>query len=91
MSNRIKVEISNHVAQVILSRSEKMNAIDIASKNPLAIEAAKRIFNKIPYLNDEDALMQDSVEQESIALTKHQLESIAAAMTKRSAIYENTR
>ncbi len=66
-------------------------AEEIASKNPLAIETAKRIFNKIPDLSDEDALMQESVEQEKIALTKYQFESIAAAMAKRPAKYENTR
>ena len=64
---------------------------EIASKNPLTIETAKRIFNKISDLNDEDALMQDSVEQEKIALIKYQFESIAAAMAKRPAKYENTR
>ena len=66
-------------------------AEEIASRNPLAVEAAKGVFNRAPHLDDAETLMMESVEQEKIALTPHQRESIAAGLQKRPAKFPNTR
>ena len=64
-------------------------ARDIASKNPDAIRADKQIFNSLPLLSDEDALVQESVLQDKIIGSRNQIEAVMAELQKRPAVFED--
>ena len=57
----------------------------IATKNPDAIRAAKRISNMMGEATDADLLMAESVEQTEIIYKPNQLEAVAAFFEKREA------
>lgn len=61
----------------------------IASKNPDAIKADKQIFNSIPQMSDEDALVQESVLQDKIIGSKNQIEAVMSELQKRPAVYSD--
>jgi len=68
-----------------------MLANEIASKSPSAIVKAKKVFNEAPYLNMEDGLMLESVEQKEIILKKNQMEAVFSGMQKRKAEFDDFR
>ncbi len=66
-------------------------AKEIASKSPSAIVTAKKVLNQAPYLNVEEGLMLESVEQDKIIMKKNQMEAVFASMQKREGNFEDHR
>ena len=66
-------------------------AKEIAGKSPDAIEAAKRIYNAAPYLDEAEGLLLESREQDAIVSQPNQVESIMAALEKRAGLFKNAR
>ncbi|MEM9820510.1 MAG: crotonase/enoyl-CoA hydratase family protein [Bacteroidota bacterium] len=66
-------------------------ATEIASKSPSAIVKAKKLLNAAPYLNREEGLMMESVEQEAIMSQKNQLEAVFSSLQKRPGNFEDYR
>lgn len=66
-------------------------AQEIASKNPHAIQAAKSLFNKAPYLDIEEGLLYESQLQDQIIGKPNQLEAIMSAIQKRKGNFSNGR
>jgi enoyl-CoA hydratase/carnithine racemase len=66
-------------------------AREIASKSPSAIEAAKRIYNRIGSLSVEEAMLQESLEQDGIKGGHNQVESIASQREQRPGRFVNAR
>jgi len=66
-------------------------ATEIASKSPSAIVLAKKVLNEAPYLNQEDGLMMESVEQDKLLKKKNQLEAVFSSMQKRPGNFEDFR
>ncbi|WP_300378935.1 crotonase/enoyl-CoA hydratase family protein [Henriciella sp.] len=64
-------------------------ATTIASKNPDAIRANKKIFNSVRQMSDGDALMQESVLQDEIIGSKNQIEAVMAELEKRPAAFSD--
>jgi len=63
-------------------------AREIASKNPDAIRAAKRLYNA--YGDDaERLLMAESVEQAGVIRTENQIEAVRANMEKRAPVFRD--
>ncbi len=63
-------------------------AAEIASKNPDAIQANKRLFNQMRYKNEADGLMHESVEQEAIIGQPNQMEAVMATLENRPGNYK---
>ncbi len=59
-------------------------ATEIASKNPAAIQAAKRLINKLPDMNEDEILLMESAEQDKITGTPNQMEAVFSFMQKRA-------
>ena len=66
-------------------------AKEIASKNPDAIVKAKKLFNSVPHLTEEEGLLMESVEQDEVIGKPNQLESIFATLQKREGNFKNYR
>ncbi|GAB5451565.1 MAG: crotonase/enoyl-CoA hydratase family protein [Halioglobus sp.] len=60
-------------------------AADIAGKHPAAIREAKRLFNQLPDMPEDDILMSESIAQERVMRTPDQIEAVMASMEKRAA------
>lgn len=60
-------------------------AKEIASRNPDAVQAAKRVMNRLPDMNEDEILMMESEEQDKISGTPNQIEAVMAFMQKRAA------
>lgn len=60
-------------------------AKEIASRNPDAVQAAKRVMNRLPDMNEDEILMMESEEQDKISGTSNQIEAVMAFMQKRAA------
>lgn len=58
-------------------------AHQIASRNPHAIRAAKRLSNSMHDRSTNDLLMEESIEQHAIMRTPNQVEAVIAGMAKR--------
>lgn len=56
---------------------------DIASRNPAAIRAAKRLLNKAPYEGAAETLLAESVEQDGIIGSPNQVEAVMANLENR--------
>lgn len=59
-------------------------ATEIASRNPHAIQASKRLINQLPDMTEDEILMMESVEQDKIGRTPNQIEAVMAFMGKRA-------
>ena len=59
-------------------------AREIASKNPDAIRAAKRILNDAPYADAARGLLAESTEQDRLIGTANQIEAVKANLQKRA-------
>lgn len=66
-------------------------AREIAGRSPSAVEAAKRVYNKLPSLTVAEALLQESVEQDALKGQHNQAESVAAGRDKRAPVFVNAR
>jgi enoyl-CoA hydratase/carnithine racemase len=58
-------------------------AQEIASRNPHAVRAAKRLSNSMQDRSTNDLLMEESIEQHAIMRTPNQIEAVMAGMAKR--------
>lgn len=81
---------ATHVSENPLEDSRAL-ATEIASKSPSAIVKAKKLLNEAPYLNQEDGLMLESIEQEAIIKKKNQLEAVFSSMQKRAGNFDSYR
>ena len=59
-------------------------ARDIATKNPDAIRASKRMLNALPLVSDAEGLITESREQDALAGKPNQVEAVMAQMQKRA-------
>lgn len=57
---------------------------EIAGRNPDAIRAAKALFNRVPDMDEDAILMEESVLQDGIIRTPNQMEAVMAQMQKRA-------
>lgn len=60
-------------------------AREIAARNPDAIRGNKRMFNSVGQLSDAEALLQESVIQDTIIGAPNQVEAVKASLGKRAA------
>ena len=60
-------------------------ASEIANRNPDAIRLAKDLINRLPDMDEDAALMAESVEQMKVIRTPNQMEAVMSQMQKRSA------
>ena len=60
-------------------------AQEIASRNPHAIRAAKRLSNSMHDRSTDELLMEESIEQHAIMRTPNQIEAVMAGMAQRPA------
>jgi enoyl-CoA hydratase/carnithine racemase len=67
-----------------LDRAREL-ARTIAAKNPDATKAAKRLFNRLPDMDEDSILLAESEEQSKIIRTPNQREAVMSQMEKRSA------
>ncbi|MFC4292811.1 crotonase/enoyl-CoA hydratase family protein [Sphingorhabdus arenilitoris] len=75
---------ATHLAEDPHGRAMEL-ARDIAGKNPNAVQAAKRLINALPDMNEDAILMMESVEQDKVARNPNQMEAVMAFMQKRAA------
>jgi enoyl-CoA hydratase/carnithine racemase len=66
-------------------------AREIASRSPSAVEAAKRVYNKIGSLSVAEAMLQESVEQDALKGGANQAEAVAAGRERRAPRFVNAR
>ena len=59
----------------------------IASKNPHAVRASKRLCNMLADATDAEVLMAESVEQSKIIRSPNQMEAVMAEMGKRKPVF----
>ena len=64
-------------------------AMEIANRNPHAIQGAKRLANGMVELSGDEILMEESIEQASVMRTKNQIEAVMAGMAKRRPEFED--
>ena len=64
-------------------------AREIASKNPDAIRAMKRMYNSLADGSEADVLLAESVEQDKLIGSKNQIEAVMSQMEGRAANYED--
>lgn len=75
--------LATHVDADPLSRAMGI-AQEIASRNPHAIRAAKRLANGMADSETEAILLEESYEQHALLRSKNQMEAVMAAMQKRA-------
>ena len=76
------------VATDPLERATQL-ARDIASRNPEAIRAAKRIMNNLHDASFDDVLLTESVEQAKVMRRPNQIEAVMAGMAGRRAKFSD--
>lgn len=86
----VKYGFASHVSTTPHADAMKLAEV-IASKNPTAIVKAKKTLNQAPYLNAEDGLMMESIEQMEVIHKKNQIEAVMAAIQKRVPEFDNYR
>ena len=59
----------------------------IAHKNPAAIRAAKRLFDKMSHATDAELLQMESSEQDEIIRKPNQVEAVMSSMQKRTPVF----
>ena len=86
----VQYGFATHLSESPFEDAMKL-ATEIASKSPSAIVKAKKVLNAAPYLNREDGLMMESVEQEAIIKKKNQMEAVFAEFQKRAPEFDDYR
>lgn len=64
-------------------------AREIATKNPDAIRALKRMYNNLPDATSAESLLAESVEQVSLIGSSNQIEAVMAQMQNRAANFKD--
>ncbi len=75
-----------HVDPDPLARAMAL-AREIASRNPEAIRAAKRVLNSLHDASFDDVLMAESEEQAGVIRRPNQMEAVLAGMARRDAVF----
>ena len=63
----------------------------IASKNPDAIRASKKLLTRAPYLSEAEGLMMEAELQQAVIGTPNQIEAVMAEMEKRPAKFSDSK
>ena len=63
----------------------------IVSKNPEAIQGAKKLLNEAPYLNQADGLLLESELQDGIIGRPNQIQAVMSSMMKKKGEFTNAR
>ncbi|MGN6499241.1 MAG: crotonase/enoyl-CoA hydratase family protein [Tsuneonella sp.] len=79
--------LATHVDADPLAKATAI-AREIASKNPHAIRAAKRLANAIHDKSGAELLLEESREQHPLMRSKNQVEAVMAGMEKRPAVFD---
>lgn len=64
-------------------------AAEIASKSPDSVQTAKRLYNGLQGKSDAEALLAESIAQDSLIGSKNQIESVMAGLQKRAGVFED--
>jgi len=86
----VEYGFATHISEDPLNDALKL-AQEISSKNPDAIVKAKKIFNTVAQLSEEESLLMESREMDEVIGKSNQLESIFSSMQKRPGNYKNYR
>ncbi len=86
----VQYGFATHVSETPFEDAMSL-AVEIAGKSPTAIVKAKKVLNAAPYLNQEEGLMMESVEQDALMGKKNQLEAIFSSMQKRPGNFDDYR
>ena len=86
----VEFGFATHVSEFPLEDAVNL-AEEIASKNPDAIVKAKKLFNTVPHLSEEEGLLMESVEMDEVIGKPNQLEAIFSTMQKRPGNFSNYR
>ena len=78
--------LATHVDEDPHTRATELARV-MADRNPHAMQAAKRIANRMYDLSGADLLMEESLEQDRIIRQPNQVEAVMAGMQKRKAAY----
>ncbi|WP_284126586.1 crotonase/enoyl-CoA hydratase family protein [Parerythrobacter aestuarii] len=78
--------LATHVDEDPHARATDLARV-MADRNPHAMQAAKRIANKMYDATAADLLIEESVEQDAIIRSPNQVEAVMAGMAKRKAAY----
>jgi len=81
---------ATHLSEQPLEDATKL-AQEIASKSPDAIVKAKKLFNTIPYMKPDEALLMESVEQSHIIGKKNQMTAVFSSLQKEPGNFDNYR
>ena len=82
----VRIGLATRLAQDPLAEALQL-ASDIASKNPDAIRAAKRLLNAAAHLDAAELLMRESVEQKALIGSPNQVEAVRSTLEKRPPNY----
>jgi enoyl-CoA hydratase/carnithine racemase len=74
---------ATHVDADPLSRAMTL-AREIASKSPTAVRGAKLLTNRTALMDEDQALMAESVAQHELMYSRNQIEAVKAGMEKRA-------
>ena len=79
------------VTRVVINPIEAalQTAAEIASRNPEAVRAAKRILNNAPFQTPQEILLAESREQDQIIGKPNQVEAVMANMEKRAPHFQS--
>lgn len=80
----------SHIAEDPFAAALKM-AQTIASKNPDAIRASKKLLSRAPYLSEAEGLMMEAELQQAVIGTPNQIEAVMAEMEKRPAKFSDSK
>lgn len=78
--------LATHVDEDPHARATELARV-IADRNPHAMQASKRIANKMYDMTGSELLIEESVEQDQIIRQPNQVEAVMAGMQKRKAAY----
>ncbi len=79
-----KLGLVTHVAEIPFEKAHEI-AEEIASKNPHAIRAAKRLFNAAAKSSVTEGLAREATEQQALLFSPNQIEAVMAEIQKRPA------
>ena len=74
----------SHIAKDPFAAALEM-AQTIASKNPDAIRASKKLLSRAPYISEAEGLLMEAELQQAVIGTPNQIEAVMAEMEKRPA------
>ena len=85
-----KIGFVSHIAEDPFAAALEM-AQTIASKNPDAIRASKKLLSSAPYLSEAEGLMMEAELQQAVIGTPNQIEAVMAEMEKRPAKFSDSK